>query len=368
MSKIFTVTAADIKHVLQAFGIEQEPTEWKEITRYHYEENDPSSNEVRLILSVKLSGGNGLIVKFLNETEHPRSQVEEQSQFSEILRLSGVSCARKIPVSGSSEQYTLPMTIDGREVYVTAEDFVLGELKSITEENAFEVGVLHARAHQISEKKQCHVSGRTLFDPFEENDLVFYNIFKELSSKFPLEFQSLIDEITTLYENHMNALEPLRAAPAYAVQGDISNCNLYRAPDGSIGMFDFNNCADNRLMCDTIMQGIFLSRLMDYEEPATPEFSLQILKSFLRGYCSVRKISPEEQQYFPHLYAIINAFWVMDIKYGENSLRTIVEKYEKENSPQLSDLIRQKLIYIKSVLSDAGRSTGITRFLSEINN
>lgn len=145
-------------------------------------------------------------------------------------------------------------------------------------------------------------------------------------------------DIKKLYHNHMQALEPIKQRSRYAVQGDISNNNLYRVEDGTLGMFDFNNCADNYLLCDTILQGIFLSRLMDYDEPVTEELSQQILHKFLNGYCSVRPITDDEWKIILHLTAITNAFWAIDIRWGDNSLVNICKIMEKN---QQKDFFRK---------------------------
>ncbi len=361
MDKIFTVSQTEIEYVLKSFGLEYRFTDFREITRYNYENNDPNSKEVRLILSVKLCDGSGVIIKFLNENEHPQSQIEEQSRFSELLRRFGVNCAQKYSVLSSPTQYTLPLTVGGYSVCATAEAFMPGELKTVTAESAFEIGALIAKAHRVSEENNCHVSGSTLFDPFKENDLFFYNTFEKLANRFPPKLQSLGCKIKDLYKERLRALEPLKTEPAYAVQGDLSNCNLYRTSDGNIGMFDFNNCADNRLLCDTIMQGIFVSRLMDYEEPATPEFNLCLFKSFLRGYCSVREIPPGEWQYVQHLYAVTDAFWGMDIKHGENAFEPVFEQYEKEKDPALLETLSKKLAHIYNSLSGTDRPRGIEK-------
>ncbi|MBP1553950.1 MAG: hypothetical protein J6B21_07335, partial [Oscillospiraceae bacterium] len=76
----------------------------------------------------------------------------------------------------------------------------------------------------------------------------------------------------------------------------------------------------NILFCDAVMQAVFYARLMDYPENVSEDYKNQILSAFWNGYCSVREFTTEEQQMYPYLYAIINAFWSMDIIWDENSL------------------------------------------------
>lgn len=47
---------------------------------------------------------------------------------------------------------------------------------------------------------------------------------------------------------------------------------------------------------------------------------------FSGGYDSVRPFSDEERALIPQLTAIIRAFWLLDIYYGENSLTKLTER------------------------------------------
>ena len=106
----------------------------------------------------------------------------------------------------------------------------------------------------------------------------------------------------------------------YAVQGDMSECNLYLTDGGTLGVFDYNRAGNNRLFCDAVMQAVFVARLMDYPDEKETEFEAVLLKAFWKGYCSVRNISKKEEGWYPYLYAIIDAFWSADIRWNDDSL------------------------------------------------
>lgn len=124
----------------------------------------------------------------------------------------------------------------------------------------------------------------------------------------------------------MNALETLRGRRGYAVQGDISQCNLFMTAQAEIGMFDFDRCGDNILFCDAVMQAVFEARLMDCDCELTDEYSRELFRRFLIGYNSVRPFTADERTLIPQLAAVINAFWLMDIYYAEDSLTKLVER------------------------------------------
>ncbi len=144
----------------------------------------------------------------------------------------------------------------------------------------------------------------------------------------------------------MNILSPLKSEPHYAVQGDISDCNLFLTTDGDIGVFDFNRCGDNNLFCDAVMQAEFEARLMDYENESgerNQNVRPEILAAFLKGYRSVRDFTPEQQQYLPYLRAIIDAFWLSDISWDDDSFVNSVKNGDKEKIREHLSRIWQKL-------------------------
>lgn len=85
-------------------------------------------------------------------------------------------------------------------------------------------------------------------------------------------------------------------------------------------MFDIKNCGDHSLLSDAILQGIFMARMMDYEEPITERMSRTLFLAFLSGYVSQRPFTNEDMEIIPDLYAVTNAFWLGDLEYGKGTL------------------------------------------------
>lgn len=59
---MFTVTKEDIALILKDFGIFSDIITFSELQRYHYEKNNPASQEVRLIIKVNLNNGQSVTV------------------------------------------------------------------------------------------------------------------------------------------------------------------------------------------------------------------------------------------------------------------------------------------------------------------
>lgn len=313
----FTVNNEYIGMILQDYNITAVIKKVTELQRYHYENYDPDSKEVRLILKVDFENAKPLVIRFKNEKNVTLNLIESQCQFAEVLQKNGIDTPTQYQSNGSFAKY---YHISGYDVIVTIEQFVENEITIVDTNIAEKTGELLAKTHTISEQNNLHVDNEVLFDPFATNDLIAYDDFASIGSSLDGELKSLFDKITDRYNTYMTALSPLKEYQRYAVQGDISQCNLYLAPSGNIGIFDFNRCGDNILFCDAVMQAIFEARLMDYPENRSDSFESEILTSFWRGYCSIRSISKDELQFYPYLYTVINAFWSQDICWREDSL------------------------------------------------
>lgn len=314
---MFKITHKDVASILKDYNIVAQISNISELQRYHYERNDPNSKEVRLIVKVDLEDASSFVIRFKNEEDVTIELIESQSQFADMLKKNGIITPTQYQANG---KYANWYTIGGYDVIVTLEQFVENEIKVVDETIAKKTGELLAKTHTIAEQFDLHIENDVLFNPFAHNDLFAYDAFLSLEHLLEGEDKVLFDKIVDTYNTYMEVLAPLRKQPQYAVQGDISDCNLYLAHGGEVGIFDFNRSGDNILFCDVVMQAIFEARLMDYPENRADNFEAKILASFLDGYCSVRSFSKEEQQWYPYLYAIIDAFWSSDVCWNEDSL------------------------------------------------
>jgi Ser/Thr protein kinase RdoA (MazF antagonist) len=303
-------------------------------------DNDESKETVQIVLKLAFTSRAPLIIKLRDENKIKNCVLEQQAAFSEHLRERGIRIARYYR-SGSS--FAVPYKINGCEIYVTVEDYQTGEIKIVNAEISEKIGRLLAQTHNVSEEDNCHVKNRVLFDPFSENELFHVIDFMKLRHLIDDKNIGQFDRICKKYYRRMEALSPLQYKKKYAVQGDISDCNLFMTEAGDIGLFDFNNCGDAVLFCDAIMQGVFLARLMDYDKDLTDEYSVTLFRSFLTGYCSVRPFTAIESKVIPHLYSIIDAFWAPQILYANNSLSKLVKANKILDVAELLEKIEKKI-------------------------
>lgn len=324
---MFHVNINDIENILKDYHIISKVKSVFELQRDDYGNNNSDSKEVRLIVKVELEDFFSVVIRFKNETDVTIDLIESQSRFADILRNNGIETPRQYKSNG---KFAVGYRINDYDVIVTVEQFAENEIKVVDNFVAEKTGVLLAKMHTISEKHNLHVCNKVLFDPFERNELFDFETFMSLESTFENENKVLFNKVVDKYNSYMEILSPLKKYPQYAVQGDISNCNLYHACFEKIGIFDFNRCGDSILFCDAVMQAVFEARLMDYPEHKEDDFESTILMSFLDGYCSVRSFSEDERKWYPYLYAIIDAFWSNDIHWGENSLLNVHKSGDSE--------------------------------------
>lgn len=314
------VTTKDIETILHDFGISGKCVAFNELQRYHYEKEDPSSKEVRLIAKVKLDNGREIVIRFKNEKNVTIDIVNDQSRFAVLLANNGIETPT---VYSSGEQYARRYQIGEHEVIVTVEDFVTGELQEVDMETAEKTGRLLARMHNISEAFDFHVQNKVIFDPLKENDLFSFEDFTVKKDYLVTIDKTLYDNIVREHDRLLQQLQSFGNGPQYAVQGDISINNLYQTASGDIGVFDFNLCGDSVPYFDSVMQAVYVARLMDYPDNLSEKPESVILPAFLKGYHQERPFTDEQKETFPYLYALISAFWLFDMKWDEHSIKKV---------------------------------------------
>lgn len=337
---MFTVTIDDIKTILRDYHINAECSSFTELQRYHYEEDDPASKQVRLIVKARLEDGHSLVIRFKNEEDAPQDVIEEQCRFAALLYEHGIETPKAYVSEGS---FARTYSINGYDVVVTVEEFKDGEIRTVDPQTANDTGKLLARMHNTAEANDFHVNCEVLFDPLAPNDLFFYESFEKKKERLLGIDSDLYYSIVKKHEELISHIAPFGKEKRYAVQGDISDCNLYRTEDGRMGVFDFNRCGDNSLFFDAVMQAVFESRLMDYPEELDGHQEEIIFKSFLEGYQQIRSFTAEQKEAFPYLYALINAFWGIDMKWVDNKHTVTVDEADDVSVRQwMKDILERE--------------------------
>ena len=291
-------------------------------------------------------GAGDLVLKVCREEEISLARLSSQCAFSEYLAEHGIQTARFLPVYASGEGawekagFAAALPAAGGPVLVTAERFCSGQL---TPELAEAAGRLLARMHNISERGGCHIEGRVLFDPFEENDLFSLEGFEAFLPSLSGENRRLAETISARGRALLARLAPFRSLPRCAVHGDLADCNLFLTPEGELGAFDFNNCGDNAPYLDAVMHSVYLSRLMEYGRPADEALSEELYARFWRGYTAVRPLSLQEDAAREEFARLICAFWKFDLLFREDSFAALLKAGDEKGLSLRLARMKQKL-------------------------
>ena len=225
---MFTVSLPDLTGILADFGVQAPAAAFSELQRYHYEDSDPDSREVRLIVKVAPENEKPLVVRFKNESDVTLDLVEAQSRFAALLRQNGVETPRLLQTEGSFARW---YALGGYDVIVTAEQFVAGELRVVDEAVAEETGALLAETHSIAERADFHVQNPVLFDPLRDNDLFDRSLFSENAERLRAVDAPLCAKIESTPESawQRSPLYRMRAALPYRETSATATCIARRA-------------------------------------------------------------------------------------------------------------------------------------------
>ncbi len=315
--------------ILRRYGFPGKVTEQKSYI-HAVEEN----GWMKLIFRVTLEDGTMLVIKLLHEEDDPAAEmtkVENQSMFSERMRISGIRTPKRYQAEGS---YCTAYSYRDRPCVVTVEDWCGEEIKEITTDIAHEIGALMARMHLLSLEHGCVIGHRTLFSAAYWNDVDCFPEFCEIAKDERLD-QDIAARIRSLREEKLERIRAVwESLPKAAVQGDISINNLVLDHDGLI-VFDYNNAGDEVLISDLVMEGLLTAYEMDLPEGMPESYREQLFPAFLKGYLSVRPLSEAEADTAWEVYTLYHGLWFTRILYRDTSLDSLVKTGDWENANRL---------------------------------
>lgn len=289
--------------------------------------DDKDDLRIRVIAKVELCDKSSYIIKFVLEEEHPYKLIEEQSRFSEGLRCLGINTAKRIKCG---DKYCCLYSLGDSRLSVTVEEYLGEEIKEINENIVSEISSLMARMHMLSENNNYHLVNDTIWNLWNDNSDIMrgYMKFKELRDKI-IELDEnnieIYENILRVYKSRKDKISKLRPSlPQYATQGDYSVNNLTYNNE-EIGIFDYNIAGDEILVNDMIIEGLFVTKVMDLSEGLKDSDREELFKLFVKAYINIRKLTSDELNVINDLYAIVVPFWWERIIYNKNkSLVSII--------------------------------------------
>lgn len=330
------------EHVLEAFHQRDDIENDTELTSVWSDEEDFH----KLIFRVDTVANGSYVIKLHHSKPMQTAMIEEQSRFSEKLRQEGINTAERFSVS---DDYCHTIQLRGKSFNATLERFMGDEIKAIDQKTVTSMAELMAQMHTCSETHDLHLSTGTIWNMLSQSTDVSrgYEYFKALKSmpiKKSAKFDQLIyQDIMSQYDKRLWALEKAQSKlPTFAVQGDFSTNNM-TISDKGLSIFDYNIAGDEALICDAVIQGLFVSREMDLKSGLKEADRPMLFDTFMSVYTENRPISKEEKAIMNDVYALADSFWFTPILFSDNSLKKRVEAGDVYAVNHLMDGIWQQL-------------------------
>lgn len=299
---------------------------------------------IKVIVKADFENTAPVVVKCVNQKEHPIHIIEQQSKFSEHMRQNGIITPRRLmTLSGENEVFCRTYDIDKTPICITVEEYIGEEIRELDVRTAFRIGNLMGEMHQIAERDGLHIEANSIFDVIRYNEVSGYNRFNELGEAGQLNAEQY-NEIHERYIQKINNLQNVwHELPRFATQGDYSINNLTWVGE-SIGIFDYNIAGEETLVGDLVTEGLLVAREMDLVKGLTREDRRTLFDAFVDGYKNVRQLNDAEQKVLDDVYAVVASMWFTSIRYEEDSLEKLVERGE-------IDKIELRMEEIKKTLS-----------------
>lgn len=226
------------------------------------------------------------------------NEILEEIRLLNLLKVNNISIS--YPITDKSENYIQTINAPEGERLAVMFSFAEGEkILNFEEKNHFQIGVLMAQIHQITENLDLE---RIDYTP----QVLVGDIFNYLSNFLPSDTEEMAFMQSTqqylLNEFAKVKLEKIRKG---AVHLDIWFDNLNIAKDGKITIFDFDFCG-NGWLCLDIAYYILQINSTERDEAICKSK----LDSFLAGYESVSLISDEEKRILPMLGVSLYFFYI----------------------------------------------------------
>lgn len=226
------------------------------------------------------------------------NEVLEEIRLLNLLKANNISIS--YPISGLSENYIQTINAPEGKRLAVMFSFAEGEkFLNFDEQNHFNIGVLMAQIHQITENLDLD---RITYTPQVLVDDVFNYLPNFLSSDTEeMDFMRSTQKFLLNEFSKVN-LEKVRKGTVHL---DIWFDNLNITKDRKIIIFDFDFCGNGWLCLDI---AYYVLQLHSTERDET--ICKSKLDSFMAGYESITPISDEEKQILPMLGVSLYFFYI----------------------------------------------------------
>lgn len=296
---MYVIQTKDATDILRQYSIETTLIGFDLLQYYHVD------NKVGMVLLVESEDHKKFIIKLLSKNLISFNHEEQQAEFSEFLRNNDIWIPQKY-MNGNF--YGTIFDLSNQKFYVTVEDYFGEDVKFITLQSSYALGVLLAKMHMVSMKYGYHLKYGPTYRALEEKRVEMQNLWGNVD-------ESILKEIHHLHIDSVHRRRILRLKelwdflPIGAVHGDLgltSNLMLYKK---RFGVIDFNLSGDEVFLNDLLVTWYSSRYSLDAVMSLSLRDCLSLRKKFFGAYFKNRQLSRCERRCFKEMAHIINGIY-----------------------------------------------------------
>ncbi len=297
----------DAQRILWRFSIQETTLSFVPIQETFREDG------IRLIYELTTVQGGHWVCRLSSERNYPKSLVERQSLFSELLRMHGVLIPHKIK---SDEGYCSSMAFGPYLFQVTVEEWIGRNLDEVTEETFLSLGKLLGRCHILSERHPMKLGYSTISKSIKNGQACFRKIL--CSVPHWISYQEVADaaRLHDALVLHLASIQ--ETLPTGAVHGDLGIFNNLLQTEKGIAMIDFNMAGDEVFLWDMLITYYASIHKYSWRKRLARLNLMTCYSSFFSGYQGVRTLTEVERSTFPEAAALFDGLFYC---------KAIVEEY-----------------------------------------
>ncbi len=230
------------------------------------------------------SGSKKSILRVYKCNRRTRADIQTELELLLYLKDNGISVS--VPLSDNQNKYIQTIAAPEGIRYAILFSYAEGEqIKKITIEQAYLLGVETGRIHQLTKSKEMGIAAEdyTIERQFRHT----LQVLEPILANYPKQYQYLF-QLEQLFKETFAAI-PQNELAVGICHGDLQSENFHITADNKFTFFDFDFFGTGYLIYDI---GVF----MWYDHKNKPP---EIMNSFLKGYESKRLLTATEHRLIP---------------------------------------------------------------------
>ena len=268
---------------------------------------EPAKREKkRFLYRVDLQGETKVVLRFSCEESFPRNIVEQQCEFSEMLRAQGIHVPKKFRSNNCF--CTTTYGINDFNYVITAEEYVGEDLDAIEPKTFQWFGKLIGQIHAASVRNPVPIDFSTVSRSLENGGAKFKRILDQ--SKYNIEKSEWIIRAGRRHDQLADELrDMIPLLPKGSVHADLGLYNNLTIKGDRIYIIDFNLSGTEVYLFDMLISFYASIHKYSWRGRMTGMNEDDCLMDYLSGYLSAHRLSESERCCYPRAAALFDGLF-----------------------------------------------------------